>query len=99
MRATFDPFRLLLISIAGLKSAQLLSDFSSIAYSMGNLQRACDAHSKADMLCARAVKRLTTPELDMGTADRVKSMLDGVREVLAIQPISVKFSRLLRASG
>lgn len=80
-----------------LKSAQLLSDFSSIAYSIGNLQRASDARSKADMLCARAADRLTT--LDLRTADRVMSMLDGIREALALQPASVKFSRLLRAGG
>jgi hypothetical protein len=66
-----------------LKMARVLWEFSSTAYSKGNLQRAGDARSKAKLLCASAAERLTASGLDRWAADCIRSMLDGVRDAPA----------------
>ena len=45
-----------------LKVALIFADYSSSAYSRGNLKRAIDGRCKAKFLCARATARLTTQQ-------------------------------------
>jgi len=81
-----------------LKAARLLLDYSSKAYLKGNLQRASDARSRANILCARAAQHLTAPELDGPAADGIRSMVDGIRDALAVHPLPFEFSHLRRAT-
>jgi len=45
-----------------LKVALIFADYSSAAYSRGNLKHAFDARCKAQLLCMRATARLTTEQ-------------------------------------
>ena len=69
-----------------LKLALMFAKVSSAAYSMGRLQHASDARSKAEAVRSRAVAQLTG---GIAVADvAVESMLDEVQEALACLPSS-----------
>lgn len=71
---------------------------SSAAYSMGNLQHACDAHSKAKAAHARAVARLT----ESHAANRpraVQSKLNEVRSALSSLPSSASQALWMRRAA
>lgn len=69
-----------------LKAALVFAKFSSNSYSMGNLQHAIDAHSKATAYRARAARRLATSETtDLGAAS-VKSIMREVEDALSQLP-------------
>jgi hypothetical protein len=93
----YSPEESLEVAQEELEAARFLSHFSSTAYSKGNLQRASDAHSKVNILCARAAEHLTAPEHDRRAADSSTLMLDGVRD--ALQLLSVRFGQLRRTAG
>lgn len=88
---SYSPEERLGVALQELRKARLLLDYSSKAYLKGNLQRASDARSRANILCARAAEHLTAPELD-GSADGIRSMVDGIRDALAVQPLPFEFS-------
>ena len=52
-----------------LKGALIFADYSSAAYSRGNLKHAIDGRSKAKFLCARATARLTTEQKQFGAGE------------------------------
>src|SRR6266849_3227959 len=69
-----------------LKLALMFAKVSSAAYSMGRLQHASDARSKAEAVRSRAVAQLTGA---VAIGDIVVgSMLDEVQEALACLPSS-----------
>jgi hypothetical protein len=59
------------LATSELKVALLFANLSSAAYSMGRLQHATDARSKAQRACTRAVARLAAPEIAAPDADRI----------------------------
>ena len=72
---------------------------SSIAYGRGNLQRALDAHSRAEALHTRAIAELiesVTP--DPEASQFVRAKLEQVRHALAHLPSSERLHRVRRAS-
>jgi hypothetical protein len=69
-----------------LKLALMFAKVSSAAYSMGRLQHASDARSKAEAVRSRAVAQLTGAVAIGDVA--VGSMLDEVQEALACLPSS-----------
>jgi|SRR5579864_8498064 len=66
-----------------LEAALIFARFSSSSYSTGNLQRATDARSKAKAVCARAARRLQTPEMIQTGPDSVKLIWNAVQHALA----------------
>jgi hypothetical protein len=93
----YSPVERLEVAQEELETARFLSHFSSTAYSKGNLQRASDAHSKVNILCARAAEQLTAPELDRRAADSITLRLNGVRDALHV--LSVRFGQPRRIAG
>lgn len=86
------------LAASELKVALLFANLSSSAYSMGRLQHATDARSKAQQACNRAASRLAAPEIAAPAAGGVRSMLDEVQGALARLPTSGEFKvRVLRA--
>lgn len=82
-----------------LKAALIFAKFSSTAYSLGKLQHAADARSKAKAACARAAQRLATPEIIEVGADSVRSILNEVENTLADLPTRIEFkARVQRAA-
>lgn len=79
-----------------LKAALIFAKFSSASYSLGKLQHATDARSKAKAVCARAAQRLATPEV--GT-DSVRSILSEVENTLAHLPARIEFKGRVRRAG
>jgi hypothetical protein len=69
-----------------LKLALMFAKVSSTAYSMGRLQHASDARSKAEAVRSRAIAQLTGAVAIGDVA--VGSMLDEVQEALACLPSS-----------
>ena len=66
-----------------LKAALIFAEFSSTSYLTGNLQRATDARSKANAVCARAARRLSAPEVIQVKPDSVKLIWTKVQNALA----------------
>ena len=91
-RDSYSPEERLEVAQHELRKARLLLDYSSKAYLKGNLQRSSDARSRANILCARAAEHLTAPELDGSAAAGIRSMVDGIRDALAVQPLPFEFS-------
>jgi hypothetical protein len=86
------------LAASELKIALLFANLSSAAYSMGRLQHATDARSKAQRACNRAATRLAAPEIAAPEADGFRLMLGEVQGALARLPTSGEFQvRILRA--
>jgi len=83
-----------------LKLALTFVKISSTAYSMGRLQHATDARSKADAVRARAVAQFieSSPENAEG-AKSIHSMLGEVQVALARLPSSREVSLKVRRAG
>jgi len=77
------PEQQLEIAESELKAALIFARFSSSSYTVGNLQHAADARSKANMACARAAQRLAAPEIIQVSTDSVKLILNEVQTALA----------------
>jgi len=84
------------LALSQLKVARVFADFSLTSYSMGKLQHATDARSKAEHLCRSAAARLAAPETYGSPADFAESMLRGVLNTLANLP---ELSLRARAAG
>jgi len=74
-----------------LKAALIFAKFSSTAYSLGRLQHATDARSKAKAACDSAAQRLATRQLMEVGLSSVKSIWDEVQSVLAALPAHQNF--------
>lgn len=73
-----------------LKLALTFVKISSTAYSMGKLQHASDARSKAEAVRARAVAQLMESlAVEEQTAASIQSMLNEIQNALASLPSSV----------
>lgn len=82
-----------------LKAALIFAKFSSSSYSLGKLQHAADARSKAKAVCARAAQRLATPEIVEVGADSVRLILREVENALAHLPAQIEFKARVRHAG
>jgi hypothetical protein len=82
-----------------LKVALFFANLSSAAYSMGRLQHATDARSKAEHACTRAAARLAAPEIAAPDAGGVRVILDEVQGALARLPTSGEFNVRVRRAG
>lgn len=82
-----------------LKAALVFAKFSSKSYSLGKLQHATDAHSKAKAVCARAAKRLATPETVEVGANSVRLILTEVENALAHLPVRIVLNSRFTAQG
>jgi hypothetical protein len=82
-----------------LKAALIFAKFSSTSYSLGKLQHATDARSKAKAVCARAAKRLATPEIIEVGSDSVRLILSEVENALAHLPARIEFKARVRRAG
>jgi hypothetical protein len=82
-----------------LKAALIFAKFSSTAYSLGKLQHATDARSKAKAVCARAAQRLATPEIIEVGADSVRLILNEVEDTLAQLPSRIEFKTRVQSAG
>jgi hypothetical protein len=82
-----------------LKAALIFAKFSSTSYSLGKLQHATDARSKAKAACARAAQRLATPEITEVGTDSVRSILDEVEKTLAHLPVRIEFKARVQSAG
>jgi hypothetical protein len=81
-----------------LKAALIFARFSSTSYSTGNLQRATDARSKANAVCARAARRLSAPEMIQVSPDSVKLIWTEVQNALA-DLTTPKFGAKVQGAG
>jgi hypothetical protein len=82
-----------------LKAALIFAKFSSTSYSLGKLQHATDARSKAKAVCTRAAQRLATPEvIEVGT-DSVRLILHEVENALAHLPARIEFKPQVQRAG
>jgi hypothetical protein len=77
-----------------LELALTFVEISSTAYSMGRLQHAADARSKAEAVRARAVAQL--PESTAAGEDSIQVMLSEVQNALARLPSSSEFGRWVK---
>ncbi len=82
-----------------LKAALVFAKFSSTAYSLGKLQQATDARSKANAVCARAAQRLAAPEVTEVGTDSVRSILHEVENALAHLPARIEFKGRVQRAG
>lgn len=81
-----------------LKAALVFADFSSKSYSLGRLQHAADARSKAKAVCARAAQRLAPETIEDG-ADSVRLILNEVENALAHLPARIVLNTRVRHAG
>ncbi len=81
-----------------LDTALIFARFSSSSYSLGKLQHATDARSKAKAACARAVERLGTPEIEVGS-DSLRLILREVENELAHLPVRIEFKERVNRAG
>ena len=94
-----EPQKPLEIVQSELEAALVFSEFSSRAYSHGNLQRAIDARAKAERVFTRATETLSAPGISEQDSRVARLMLDEVKGTLARLPASSEFHfRALRAS-
>jgi hypothetical protein len=87
------------LAASELKAALIFAKFSSSSYSTGNLQRATDARSKAQAVCARAARRLDAPEMIEVSRDSVKLIWNEVQSALADLAKPTEFTPRVQRAG